>query len=105
MRRDPEGSLLEVLRTGPKDGRELLRLSGLSKRTLYHRLGRLERDGRIAVFPVRMRDRWASLYTLPEHAPKAARLSGFEPFRETSGPGASSAEASSRTAAPAQTYS
>ncbi len=83
-KRDPDGPLLGALRTGPKDGRELLRLSGLIKRTLYHRLGRLERERRIAVFPFRQRDRWASLYALPEHAHLAAKVSKFEPLREAS---------------------
>lgn len=81
-RRDVDGPLLEALQTGPKDGRNLLRLSGLSKRTLYHRLGRLEKGRRIAVFPLRQKDRWASLYALPEHAGQAAKQSGFEPLRE-----------------------
>ncbi|MEM3086425.1 MAG: hypothetical protein QXO51_05480 [Halobacteria archaeon] len=77
-----EESLLSHLRTGPKEARQLLALSGLSKRTLYHRLGRLEEEGRIAVFPLRQRDRWASLYALPEHAHLAAKLSKFEPVQE-----------------------
>ncbi len=77
-----EESLLSHLRTGPKEARQLLTLSGLSKRTLYHRLGRMEKEGRVAVFPLRQRDRWASLYCLPEHAHLAAKLSKFEPLRE-----------------------
>lgn len=81
-RHDSEGPLLETLRTGPKGSRELLRLSGLSKRTLYHRLGRMEKEGSIKVFPLRQRDRWASLYSLPEHAHLAAKLSKFEPLQE-----------------------
>lgn len=79
-----EESLLSHLRTGPKEARQLLTLTGLSKRTLYYRLGRLEKEGRLLVFPLRQRDRWASLYALPEHAHLAAKASRFEPLREVS---------------------
>lgn len=81
-----EESVLSLLRSGPKEARQLLTISGLSKRTLYHRLGRLEKEGRLVVFPLRQRDRWASLYALPEHAHLAAKLSKFQPLQEVPEP-------------------
>jgi DNA-binding transcriptional ArsR family regulator len=81
-RESREERVVSILRTGPKEARQLLALTGLSKRTLYHRLDRLEKQGRIQVFPLRQRDRWAGLYALPEHAHLAAKVAKFEPLRE-----------------------
>jgi hypothetical protein len=71
--------ILSALRSGPKTASELLKLVAISKRTLYKQLNSLEKDEQILVFPLRIEDRWTSLYSLPEHSELARAISGYSP--------------------------
>jgi hypothetical protein len=66
------------LKKGPRTPKELLIRLFLSEKTFYKKIADLEREGRILVFPLRERNRWTSLYCLPEHKEVAATISGFD---------------------------
>ncbi len=70
----------DLLRSGPKTARELLRLAGVSRRTLYLALERMESSGALVAFPMRSRGgTWAGLYALPAQSEQASDIAGFVP--------------------------
>lgn len=70
----------DLLRSGPKTARELLKLAGVSRRTLYLALERMESAGALVAFPMRSRGgTWAGLYALPAQAEQASDIAGFVP--------------------------
>jgi len=75
-----DSKILEHLRSGPKTARELLRLSDVSRRTLYLALERMESSGALVAFPMRSKGgTWASLYALPGQTEQASDIAGFVP--------------------------
>ncbi|MBI4362855.1 MAG: HTH domain-containing protein [Euryarchaeota archaeon] len=80
-----ESDLLEHLRAGPKTARELMKLCGVSRRTLYKNVNRLVESGKAVVLPVRVRDQWTSLFALEQHAGLAMEISGYAPLRQPRG--------------------
>ncbi|MBI4362192.1 MAG: hypothetical protein HY558_03370 [Euryarchaeota archaeon] len=71
-------SLYSCLISGPKTLPELLRESGLARRSLRRELGRMARLGILMVFPLWEGGRWETLYALPGHSELAARRCGFQ---------------------------
>ncbi|MEM3086950.1 MAG: hypothetical protein QXO51_07995 [Halobacteria archaeon] len=70
----------DLLRSGPKTARELLKLAGVSRRTLYLALERMESSGALVAFPMRSKTgTWAGLYALPAQAEQASDIAGFVP--------------------------
>lgn len=70
----------DSLRSGPKTARELLGLAGVSRRTLYLALERMESAGALVAFPMRSKGgTWAGLYALPSQTEQASDIAGFVP--------------------------
>lgn len=70
----------DLLRSGPKTARELLKLAGVSRSTLYLALERMESSGALVAFPMRTGGgAWASLYALPAQSEQASDIAGFVP--------------------------
>jgi hypothetical protein len=70
--------LLRILQAGPRRILGLSRATRLSEESLLPVLEGLEKEGRVAAFPLRTPEGWTGLYALPDHASRAAQESGFE---------------------------
>jgi hypothetical protein len=77
--------LIEHLKAGPKTASELLKLSSLSRRTLYKRMNYYVKKGDVVILPMKMKDQWVSLFALKEHEEVAMEISGYMPYRRTLG--------------------
>lgn len=67
------------LRVGPKTADELVKLVGVSRKTLYKRMRSLAEAKKVLLFPLYADGHWVSLYALPQHRDLAVAISGYIP--------------------------